>query len=572
MEIENKIKEAISKAIGLKQNAITLEIPKQIEGFGDYAFACFKLARERKKNPNEIAKDLASNLKSRLPKEISKVEAVKGYVNFFLDKDFFIEAVVEQILKEKENYGSLQLKGNALIEHTSINPNASPHVGRVRNAIIGDILARVLKFHGYRTETHYYVNDVSKQMALLVLGSQGKENFDDLLNLYVRMSKEMEDNPETEKQVFEILKKIEDGDKETKAKLNKLVKIAVEGQKKILAELDIFYDSFDYESIYLEKDTLKKILKELEKTKRLRKDIEGRYYLDQSKLRWDFEKEMKSPVLVLTRSDGTGLYPLRDIAYTIDKLKIAPMNIIVLGEDQKLYFKQLSATLELLGHIAPKVVHYSHILLKTKKGAKKMATRKGEVVLVSDFIKEAVQKAEKEIISRKREEEIDSKKVAKAIGLGAVRYGIAKFELNKEILFDWQEALNFEGNSAPYLQYSYARASSIMKKLAQLSKSKSKGKLCKASYQNIDEKEYFLARELAFWPKIAKETLDQLKPNLLCNYSYRLAQTFNDFYESCNVINARDGIKERRLMLVEATRQVLANCLGIIGVPVLEAM
>lgn len=561
MDAREKIKKVLKKATGLKH--ISIEVPKP--GFGDYAFPCFSLAKKKKKNPTSIAKELATELKKKLPKEIEKVEAVSGYVNFFVDKIYFTKSTIAKVLEEKDKYGSLNLRGNALIEHTSINPNASPHVGRIRNAIVGDILSRVLKFHGYNTEVHYYINDVSKQMALILLGAKGNETFDKLLNLYVGMSQEMEENPEIEKRVFEILKKIEARDKETRAKLKKLVDIAVKGQKDILAKLNIFYDSFDYESVYLETDTLKKILKELEKSKRLKKDIEGRIVLDQSNMRWQFEKEMKSPVLVLTRSDGTGLYPLRDLAYTIDKLKSAPLNIIVLGEDQKLYFKQLSATLELMGYIAPKVVHYSFILLKDKKGAKKMSTRKGEVVLVSDFIKEAINKAKQEIKKRKREKQVVLDKVAEAIGIGAVRYSIARYELNKEILFDWQEALNFEGNSAPYLQYSYARASNILKKL-------DKSALGEANFKNIDDKEYTLIKEIAAFPEVAKATLEQLKPHLLCNYSYRLAQSFNDFYESCQVINAERGIKERRVNLVKATRQVMANCLNLIGIPIVEAM
>ncbi|MGB9708293.1 MAG: arginine--tRNA ligase [Candidatus Pacearchaeota archaeon] len=565
MEMEGKIKGALIKAAGVKSKKIVIEVPKQ--GFGDYAFPCFGLAREQKKNPVLIASELAKKLQKQLPKGIEKIEAVGGYVNFFIDKIYFSELTVAEVLEEKEKYGSLQLKGKALIEHTSINPNASPHVGRIRNAITGDILARLLRFHGYDTEVHYYVNDVSKQMALLVLGAKGNETFDKLLNLYVSMSQEMEEDPEIEQKVFEILKKIESRDKETLTKLDKLVKTAVEGQKKILEKLGIFYDSFDYESIYLETDTLKKILKELEKSKRLEKDIEGRFILNQNKMKWQFEKEMKSPVLVLTRSDGTGLYPLRDLAYTIDKLKIAPVNIIVLGEDHKLYFKQLSAALELLGYIAPRVVHYSFILLKDKesKSGKKMSTRKGEVILVSDFIREAINKAKQEIKKRKRDKQVALDKVAEAIGVGAVRYGIARYELNKEILFDWHEALNFEGNSAPYLQYSYARASNILKKLGKIT-------IGEENYKNIEDKEYALIKEIGAFPEVAKAALEQLKPHLLCNYAYELAQTFNDFYESCNVINAEQGIKERRVSLVKATRQVLANCLNIIGIPVIEAM
>jgi len=558
---ENKIKEAITKASKLKKKDIDLKVPfGAAKKFADLSFPCFGFS----KNPKKMAEEIKTKLDKKLPKEIEKVEAVNGYVNLFLNKDLLTQKIIEEILKEKEKYGSLRLKGKALIEHTSINPNASPHIGRIRNAIVGDIISRLLKFHNYKTEVHYYVNDVSKQMALLILGMTGKEKFDDLLHLYVKMSEELQRNPKIEKQVLDILKKIENGDKEIINKLNKLVKIAVEGQSEILVKLGIFYDSFDYESVYLKGKVLKEILKKLEKTKRLKKDIEGRYILDQKNMKYNFEKEMKSPVLVLTRSDGTGLYPLRDIAYTIDKLKATPVNIIVLGEDQKLYFKQLSAALELLNYKAPRVVHYSFILLKTEKGAKKMATRKGQVVLVSHFIKEAITKARQEIKKRGREKDVDINVISEAIGVGAVRYGIAKVELNKGIVFDWEEALNFEGNSAPYLQYTYARASSILKKI---------GKVFRGpSYKNVHEKEYALAKKLAEFRKIAADAFDKLEPHLLCNYVYNLAQTFNDFYETCSVIKAKGNEKARRVNLVKSTMIVLKTVLNLLGLPALEAM
>ncbi len=559
---EDRIKEAIVKVTKLKKKDIEIKKPfGTAQKFADLSFPCFGLS----KNPKKLAQEIKTKISKKLPKEIEKIEAMNGYVNFFLNKGLLTQNIIEKILKEKNNYGSLKLKGKALIEHTSINPNASPHVGRIRNAIVGDILSRLLKFHKYKTEIHYYMNDVSKQMALLVLGMTGKEKFDDLLILYVKMSEELQRNPNIEKQVFEILEKIESGDKETIGKLNKLIKIAVEGQSAILAKLGIFYDSFDYESRYVEKSKLKKILKQLEKTKRLEKDIEGRYVLNQGKMKkYNFENEMKSPVFVLTRSNGTALYPVRDIVYTIDKMKTAPVNIIVLGEDQKLYFKQLKAALELLGQSAPRVVHYSFILLKTKKGAKKMATRKGQVVLMSHFIKEAITKARQEIKKRGREKNVNVNVVSEAIGVGTVRYSIAKVERNKGILFDWEEALNFEGNSAPYLQYTYARASSILKRIR-------REKLVKPSYK-VNEKEYALAKKLMEFPKIASDALDKLEPHLLCNYIYTLSQCFNDFYEGCSVIKAQGGDKARRAMLVQATCIVLKTLLDLLGLPALEAM
>lgn len=614
---EKEVKKLIEKALNTKtEDTKVKRLLTQQNKFGDYSFACFDIAKKKKKNPKEFAKELAKKIKAlsrktiktktiKKPKEQAKeqtkkqtkelildVKAVNGYVNFFVNKSYFFKETLGRIFNEKEKYGSLNLKGKALIEHTSINPNASPHVGRARNAIIGDILSHLLRFHGYKTDVHYYVNDVSKQIALLILGSKGDETFNDLLNLYVGMSREIERNPKLNEKVFKIIEKIESKDPEVIAKLKKLVGICLEGQKEVLEKLGIFYDSFDYESVYVGKDKTKRILKMLKKTGRLKKDIEGREILDESNLHWEFEKEMKSPVLVLTRSDGTGLYVIRDIAYTIDKLKVAPVNIIVLGEDQKLYFKQLSAALELLGHIPPRVVHYSFVLLKTKKGAKKMSTRRGEVILLSDFIKEAIRKARLEIKKRSRENEIDIDMVSEAIGIGAVRYSIAKIDPNKMIVFDWAEALNFEGNSAPYLQYSYARASSILKKAekteaeaeeieegnGEIEKNEKTRKmnldfaLDIKNFEDIKEEEYKLVKELNNFPEFASNALDKLAPHLLCNYAYNLAKAFNDFYEACPVLQEKGSIKERRIELVKSARIVLKIVLDLLGLPAIESM
>ncbi len=572
---EEKIKEAIAKIIKLKKKDIEIKKPfGTAEKFGDYCFACFGIAKKKKKNPKKFAEEVVKKLQKLKIKEIAKIKAVGGYVNFFLNKDFLTKEIIKQILNEKEKYGSLNLKGKALIEHTSLNPNASPHVGNIRNAIIGDVLSRLLKFHGYKTETHFLVNDVGKQMALLILGSKGDETFDNLLNLYIVMSKEMQRKPEIEKQVFEILEKIEKLDKKTMSKLKKIVKIAVEGQKEILSKLGIFYDVFDFESTYIKKDSI--LLKQFEKTKRLKKDIEGRCVLDQSKTKYQFEKSMKSPMLVLTRSSGVGLYVLRDIAYTKDKLKTAPVNIVVLGEEQKLYFKQLSASLELLGYIPPRVVHYSFMLLKTKQGIKKMAKRKGEVILVSEFIKQAIRKAKEEIKKRDREKDINMNIVSEAIGIGSVKYSIAKVEQNKGIIFDWEEALNFEGNSAPYLQYTYVRALNIIKKLGRANIGKAKveeAKIGEQIYKNVSQKEYNLVKKLGEFPKVVSETLDKLEIHLLCNYIYTLAQTFNDFYESCPVIKEKDtAIKTRKIMIVKTSLIILKIVLDLLGLSALDAM
>jgi len=532
----------------------SIEIPPD-SSLGDYAFPCFILAREMKKSPVDIATLLSSELAKKLPKEISGVTPNGPYLNFFVDKRIFLENTINQILKEKEKFGCCKLgkAKKALVEHTSLNPNSDPHVGRIRNSLIGDCLSRIMRFHGFNVETHFYINDVSKQVAMLVLKCKGNEKFHDLLKRYVEITKELEKKPELEREVFALLEKFEKNEKATREKFRKIVKIAIDGQRKILEELGIKFDKFDYESDYIAESG--EILKSLEKTGRLFTDEEGRKVLDEKG--FGLEQKMKSPVFVLARSDGTGLYPLRDIAYTIEKLGKAEKNILVLGEDQKLYFEQVKAALKILKHNAPEIVHYSYVLIQTKEGPAKMSTRKGELVLMSDFMKEAREKAEKEIKKRK------TKGNAEKIGNGAIKFAMLRNDPNKNIVFDWDTALNFEGESGPYLQYSYARASSIMRK----AKAKAPAKIKVVS---LCEKEVELAKKLAEFPEVAEQVYAKMDPSLLANYSFQLSQVFNEFYHTCPVLESME--KEQRLGVVKAFMTVQKLALSLLGIETMQEM
>jgi len=295
-------------------------------------------------------------------------------------------------------------------------------------------------------------------------------------------------------------------------------------------------------------------LKKFEKTGKLFEDKEGRLVLNQSNT--PVARKMKAPYFVLARSNKTGLYGLRDIAYTIDKLKKAQRNIIILGEDQKLYFLQLKEALKLLKHEAPEVIHYSFVLLKSKGKNKKMATRKGDVVLLADFLNEAISKAKKEIAKRKTGG--DPKKIA----VGAIKYSLLKNNQNKVIVFSLDDALNFEGDTGPYLQYSYARASSIIRK--------AKPKSNQIILKELHDKETALIKKLSDFQQIILSAYNNLNPSLIANYSYQLAQIFNEFYHECPVIDSEQ--EAFRLSLVNAFRQVLKNSLNLLGIDVLEKM
>jgi len=552
--MKDVIAKLLEKQTKLKKEEIEnlLEIPPTPE-LGDFSFPCFKLASVFKKNPVEIAKNLAKEIKPKAG--ITKIEAKGPYINFFVDKKLF----AKEVLHIEDNFGKGRNKEKILLEHTSINPNASPHVGRTRNAIIGDSIKRILEFNGHKVETHYYVNDVSKQIAMLALNFKPTDTFEKLLGKYIEIGKKIKENPDLEKEVFELLYKFEHNDKKTTDLFKKIVDTAVKGQKSILSSIGIEFDYFDYESRYINEG--KNILKELEKTGKIFTDKENRIVLDQKTT--GLEWKMKSPVLVLTRNDGTGLYVLRDLAYTIEKCKKG-RNIIVLGEDQKLYFEQLKQALILIKKPYPEVVHYSFVLLKD---VGKMSTRSGEVVLLEDFLELAIKKAQDEV--KKRKTKGDAKKVAVA----AIKYSMLRNGNEKNITFDIEQSLNFEGDTGPYLQYSYARASSILKKIKEIKAQKKLGSLGKEKPvipEKLEEKETQLIKKILDFPKTVEEAEKKLNPSLIANYSFELSQIFNEFYHSCPVIGSKD--EEFRLKLVKSLMITLKNALYLLGIEVMDEM
>jgi len=552
----DKFREEIIKSLKKEvKTDIELEVPPKPD-MGDYAFPCFSLAKIYKKNPNEIANELSTKIKKN--KFITEIKVIGPYLNFFVNKDSLTEGTLIKILKEKDKYGSSNIGKNKkiILEHTSINPNASPHVGRARNALIGDALARVLRFQKYKVEVHYYVNDIGKQIAMLVLASKNKKNikFNDLLKIYINIAKKVETNKDLEKNVLNLLYKLENGDKKIINEFKKIVNISVKGQIKILSGLGIKYDKFDYESSYLWSKKTHEALKLLEKTGKFFFDKDNRFVLDEK----GFELGMKVPVLVLTRGDGTSLYPLRDIAYALDVAQ-KQKYIVVLGEDQKLYNEQINAALKILEKRTRKAIYYSFVLLDEGK----MSTRKGNIVLLEDFMLEALKKAGNEL--KQRYKKIDSK-AAKIIGYGALKYAILKVSPEKNVTFNWQQALNFEGETAPYIQYAYARISSIIKKYKkQLPK--------KADFSLLNSKEEIgLIKKLSAFPQIVEKTGNESRPNIVANYAYELAKQFNEFYHIHNILKEKQDIKNARLLLASCVRQTLKNSLNLLGIEVLDRM
>ena len=525
---------------------------------GDYSLPCFKLAKELRMAPQQIA----SNIKEKLSlPEIEKIEVISGYLNIFIKKERYVKEVLEEIADKKDKYGATcEGEGKtALVEHTSINPNASPHIGRARNALIGDSIVKILTFNNYKVETHYFVNDIGKQISMLLVGSKGKDDvkFDELLELYVDINKRVEEDKELEQEVFNNLYKLENGDKETIQKFRKIVETCIEGQKKIFAELGIHYDYFDYESDFILNGKVDEVLEKLKQTGKLFEAEDGRLAIDQE----EYHLPMKSPVLVVTRADKTSLYPLRDIAYSIYKAeRNTDKNVIVLGEDQKLYFEQISAALDLLGYKSAQVIHYSFVLLPSGK----MSTRNGTVVLLEDFMREILEKTKQELAKR-NDGNVDEEK-AKKIAYGAVKYTILKGSCEKNVTFDLEKALSFDGDTSLYVQYNYARINSI---------------LTKANYEQMEKLDRFellnetaeieIIQKLEEFKSIIAKVTEKLTPNLIANYVYELTKLFSSYYHDYSILNAEtEELKNMRLQLLYAIGKVIEISLNLLGIETVD--
>ena len=530
-----------------------LETPNA--NMGDVALPCFKFAKNLKKSPMIIAEELQKTIKD---KNLTEIKAVNGFLNFFFKPDFIAKYLLENVHLTQDEIAKNSgfLNKTMLIEHTSTNPNASPHVGRARNAIIADCLVRVCRFLGWKTDVHYYVNDMGKQIAMIVYATKNLKEvtFKNILQIYIDINQKIKDNPELEKEIFNLLYKFESGDKETVKMFNSAVDICVKGQIAIYNKLGICWDKFDYESKYIDEHITDEVLEKLKQTNKLFKDENNRWVLNQK----DEPIGIENPMLVLTRQDGTSLYGLRDICYSIDKAKLnADKNLIVLGEDQKVYFKQISAALKLLGYRAPEVVHYSFILLPSGK----MSTRNGTVVLLEDFMREITEKCD-EVIKEKRG--TSDKQKAQIVGYGALKYGILKSSPDKNVIFDWNNALNFEGNSSVYSQYNYARINSILKK-------------ADVDYKKADfsvltaPEETALIKQLAIFEDTLLSVYNNLNPSTLTTYVFNLTSKFSQFYSSQKILNCPDEkLKIARLNLIQKVGQTIKDCLYLLGIDTVD--
>ncbi len=562
---KEKIKEGISKAIHLKKQDIILKIPKS--NFGDYAFPCFILAKTKKKNPNIIAKELAKKIK--IPG--IQIKPTGSYINFFVDKEKFSQNIIKQILKEKEKYGSSKegKKKKIIIDFSSPNIAKPFNIGHLRSTIIGYSLYKIFNFLGYKSIGINHLGDWGTQFGQLIVAFKkwGKESqlkkepIKYLLNLYIKFNKEAEKNENENEFLYnkakEEFKKLEQGDKENTQLWKKFKELSMNEFNKIYKILNVKFDSFAGESFY--NNQLEKTINLLRK-KQVTRMSEGALIIP-------LGEEM--PPCILKKSDGASTYHTREIASLIYRQnKYNPEKILyVVGSEQKLHFQQVFKALDIASFSwYKKGIHVPFGLISLPEG--KLSTRRGRIIFMEDVINKGIALAKK-IIQQKNPKLKDKDKTAEAVAIGAIIHGDLSSDRILNIRFDWQKMLNFEGNSGPYLQYSYVRANSILKKVEGKVKGKNQGKTL---FKNLHEKEYLLVKELSLFQEIIKRAARNYKPNIIANYTYNLARLFNDFYECCPVMKASPKEKARRIQMVKATKQVLENCFNLLLIPIVKEM
>ena len=554
--MKDYINEKVKKILGIETD-VKVEIPPR-EDMGDYSIQCASLKNDTYKNPIEIANKISSEF-SDDKKYFKEIKIMGPYVNFYLDYEVFSKNVINEI-ESKEKYGSLNQGNNEalLIEHTSINPNAEPHIGRCRNSLIGDFMSNLYKFTGYKVERHYFINDLGKKIALLVIGIEKyglkNDDFSSILDVYVKISSDAKADESLEQKAFDYLESVENGNSEMIEKFKSVTDKCVEGQMKIFDKLNIHFDVFTHESDYVYNKYLKNILDALDKKGKLKEDEIGRYYVDLT----GYDIPTKEPVLVLTRSNKTSLYPIKDIAYSMHKIDLNDKhNYIVLGEDQEVYMKQITAVLDILGYKAPELISYSYVLLDGDK----MSTSGGTVVMVTDFMKAVEETLLEEF--KKRKSTISQEKLQILVN-ACIKFTMLNVSKKKIVNFNLENATSFTGESGMYILYSIVRINSILKKNEDCYTEEVK---------YINDLENKIIKELSLFPEVVDSLLKTCEPAHLTKYIFNLTQDFSRFYEQVNITNEKDEVlKSSRLRLLKAIRKVLTEALFILGIECIDSL
>ncbi len=563
--------ELLVKETRLKKEEIShlIEIPPN-PGMGDYAFPCFILSKREKKAASQISESIKNNIIKKIPKEVEKIESKGPYINFFINK----KILADKVLKINANYGKSAVgkKKTICIDFSHPNLGKPMHIGHIRSTIIGDSLMRIYDYLDYKPIGINYLGDIGLHIGKLIVAWElwlnkealKKDPVIELLRLYVKfcgeekteikegMDEEFQDNEWTNK-AKEKLRLLELGDRKAIKIWEEIQKHSLKGFNKVYDMLKVNFNDWRGQSNFSEKG--KEIVLNALERGLAKRDKDNAVYVELNN-----NPENKKYIL---RSNETASYITQDLGAAVQRYKKYKFDSMIYVVDfrQEDHFKALFTILKVLGYGFVDTMH--HLKFGAVKfGTEIFATREGNIILLEDVLKKTIQKAKEEIDTRKTNGD------ARIVGVGAIKYIILKNEPIKDVQFSWEAALSFEGNTGPYLQYSYARASSIIKKAKGKNFNKAKLKI-----DNLTKEEIALIKKISDFPEIVLQAGEKMNPSLLANYSHELAQIFNEFYHNCPVLNDKDKLQKAfRLRLVDAFRTTLHNSLHLLGIEVMNEM
>ncbi|MFQ3625818.1 arginine--tRNA ligase [Lactobacillus johnsonii] len=552
MDFKQKVVDLVSEQVDLPKEKISMliERPKNPK-MGDYAFPAFALAKIEHKNPALIAKDIAEQISDD---NFTSIQAVGPYVNFAIDHAKLVNATLNDVLTEKEHFGDQKLgEGNVPIDMSSPNIAKPMSMGHLRSTVIGNSIAKTLEKVGYTPIKINYLGDYGTQFGKLITayrlwGNEEDVKKDPITNLfhyYVKFHEEAEKDPKLEDEGRAAFKKLENGDEEEIKLWKWFREVSLQEFNRIYKELGVTFDSYNGEAFF--NDKMQPVVDEL-REKGLLEESRGAQVVNLG--------EDENPALIL-KSDGSSLYMTRDLAAALYRKKEYDfvMSLYVAGGEQTGHFKQLKQVLKKMGYDWSDNIHHIPFGLITQ-GGKKLSTRKGNVVFLDQVLKDAVSLAEQQI-EEKNPNLSNKKQVAHDVGVGAVVFHDLKNDRMDNFDFDLEEVVRFEGDTGPYVQYTNARAQSILRKANK-----------EISMDNLslnDDWSFAVAKALADFPAIVEKASEKFEPSIIAKYALDLSKKFNKYYANVRILDEDDQLNAR-LALVQATSIVLTEALRLLGV------
>lgn len=568
INLKKDIATAIAEVTNLNQKDLEsyIETPPNSD-LGDYAFPCFRLAKDLKKAPPIIANDIKENIKID-NNIIDRIDVVGGYLNIFINKQTLTKTVLEEVAREKDKYGSSNIgKGkNVVIDYSAPNIAKPFHIGHLRSTVIGGALYKIYNFLGYNSVGINYLGDWGLQFGKVMAGiSLWKNEYDfendemaSILKTYIRFNQEEKDNPELTDLARKYFKRLEDGETEIVELWKHIRKISLDNYEKTYKLLNSKFDSYNGEAYY--NDKMQPVVNEL-KEKNLLKESQGAQVVDL--------EEYNMPPCIIITSAGTTIYATRDLAslkermnkYNFDKA------IYVVGNEQQLHFKQVFKVLELMGYgeYAKKCIHVPFGLVVDKNG-EKIGSRKGNSVFLEDILNEAIDKV-KDIINEKDSNLEDKDEIARKVGVGAIIFNDLSNSRIKDEIFDWDMLLNFQGETGPYIQYIYVRTKSLLSKANYLPKIED------IDFGKLTDKEAINVIKLIYnYNETVQAAADRNEPSILARYLIDLSQSFSSFYNEHKIITEDKDLQNARLFLTYAVGIVLKSGAELLGIEMPDRM